>query len=142
MVELTFAMVKPEAVQRGLVGKIITRFEDKYFKLLALKVVNVSQKQGSDLYKQHQGKPFYDNLLEYVQSGPVVVMVLERENAVEMVRKMIGNTDPLKADPGTIRGDFGHSIDHNVIHAADSSENADREIKIFFMPEEIIITTS
>lgn len=142
MVERTFAMVKPEAVQRGLVGEIIARFEDKSFRLLALKVVNVSQKQGSDLYKQHQGKPFYDNLVEYVQSGPVVAMVLERENAVEMVRKMIGNTDPLKADPGTIRGDFGHSIDHNVIHGADSIESAERELKIFFMSEEIITTTS
>lgn len=142
MVERTFAMVKPEAVQRGLVGEIIARFEDKYFRLLALKVVNVSQKQGIELYKEHQGKPFYDNLVEYVQSGPVVVMVLERENAVEMARKMIGNTDPLKADPGTIRGDFGHSIDHNVIHAADSLENADRELKIFFMADEIITTTS
>ena len=141
MVERTFAMVKPEAVQRGLVGKIVARFEDKCFKLLALKVVDVSQKQAEELYEIHKGKPFYDSLISYVQSGPVVAMVLERDNAVEMVRKMIGNTDPFIADPGTIRGDFGNSIDHNVIHAADSPENVEKELKIFFMPEEIITAT-
>jgi len=142
MIERTFAMVKPEAVQRGLIGKIISRFEDKCFKLLALKVINVSQKQAEKLYEVHKGKPFYDSLISYVQSGPVVAMVLERDNAVEMVRKMIGETDPLEADSGTIRGDFGNSIDHNVIHAADSLENAERELKIFFIPEEIIKKTS
>ena len=142
MIERTFAMVKPEAVQRGLVGEIISRFEDKCFKLIALKIVNVSQKQAEELYRPHLGKHFYDSLIRYIQSGPVVAMVFERENAVEMVRKMIGNTDPFKADSGTIRGDFGHSIDHNVIHAADSLENAERELKIFFMSEEIITKTS
>ncbi len=138
MVERTFVMIKPDAVYRRLIGKIIERLERSGLKLVAMKFLRMSREQAEALYKVHEGKPFYESLIEYVTSGPVVVMIREGPKAIEIVRKLIGATDPSKAAPGTIRGDFALSISYNVIHASDSEESYEYEHKIFFSEEEIV----
>lgn len=134
----TFTMIKPGAVQRGLVGEIIKRFETKGLNIVALKIINVTDEQAEQHYSVHKDKSFYPQLVEYITSGPVVVMMIEGENAVELVRKMAGDTNPLKSSPGTIRGDFSADIENNIIHTADSLENAARECSIYFNSEEIL----
>ncbi len=131
-VERTFVMVKPDGVSRGLVGDIISRFERKGLRLVALKMLRMSRSQAEELYSVHRGKPFYNDLVEFVTSGPVVVMVLEGESAIDVVRIMIGPTDGRKAPPGTIRGDYALSIQENIVHASDSPESYEREHRIFF----------
>ena len=124
MRERTFALVKPDGVQRGL-------------QLAALKMMRISRQLAQEYYAEHNGKPFFAGLVEYVTSGPVVAMLWEGESAVAIVRKTMGATDPAKAEPGTIRADFGLKIDRNVIHGSDSVESAKRESALFFGPKEI-----
>jgi len=138
MIERTFAMLKPDAVTRGLIGQVIARLEAKGLKVVAMKMLKVNRKMAERLYEIHKGKPFYDGLIEYSMSGPVVAMILEGEGAVRRLRQVIGATDPAKAEPGTIRRDFGLGVLKNVIHAADSPENAEREMQIFFEESEIL----
>lgn len=136
--ERTFVMVKPDGVQRNLVGTIISRFESKGFKLVGLKLMQLDESMAREHYAEHVDKPFFPGLLEYITSGPVAPMVLEGKGVVEEVRKMMGKTNPKDAAPGTIRGDFGIEIGRNVIHGADSVENAKREMAIYFKEEELL----
>ncbi|WGS65398.1 nucleoside-diphosphate kinase [Marinitoga aeolica] len=136
--EREFLFLKPNTVRRGLVGEVISRLERRGIKIIAMKMINATKEQAERLYKEHEGKPFYNELIEFVLSGPVVVMVLEGPRVVEMVRHIIGNTDPLKASPGSIRGEFGMSVTKNIVHASDSHENAEKEMKIFFSEDEIL----
>jgi nucleoside-diphosphate kinase len=136
-VEQTFVMIKPDGVQRGLVGEIIARFEKKGLKIKGLKLIKVTEELAAQHYREHQGKPFYPGLIQYITSGPVVVMVVEGSNAVKEVRKLNGATNPLDALPGTIRGDFAQDIGRNVVHGSDSIESAQREISIYFDADEI-----
>ncbi|MEM4884970.1 MAG: nucleoside-diphosphate kinase [Saccharolobus sp.] len=132
VIQRTFVMVKPDGVKRGLIGEIISRFEKRGFKIVALKMTRMNRQIAEKLYEEHKGKSFFEDLINYVLSGPVVCIVLEGEEAVQVVRRMIGNTDPKEAPAGTIRGDYALSKSENVIHASDSIEKAQREISIFF----------
>ena len=134
----TFAMVKPDGVQRGLVGEIISRFEKKGIKIAALKLMKITPELAEKHYSEHKGKPFFIDLVNFITSGPVVAMVLEGENVIPMVRSMMGATNPGDSALGTIRGDFAMTIDKNIIHGSDSPESALREIGIFFKEEEIV----
>ncbi|NTU71653.1 MAG: nucleoside-diphosphate kinase [Coriobacteriia bacterium] len=125
-------MIKPDAVARGLAGKVISRFEDAGLKIERMEMGVVTAEQAAANYIEHQGKPFYDGLVAYITSGPVVKMVISGPNAVAVCRKLMGATNPAEAAPGTIRGDFGLIMDANVIHGSDSPESAEREIGIFF----------
>ncbi|MEQ8200064.1 MAG: nucleoside-diphosphate kinase [Syntrophomonadaceae bacterium] len=136
--ERTFVMVKPDGVQRGLIGEIIGRIERRGIKLVALKLMQISSQLAAEHYQEHMGKPFFDGLIDFIISGPVAAMVLEGENVVAMVRAMMGATDPQGAAPGTIRGDYGVSIDKNIIHGSDSPLSAAREIDLFFSSGETI----
>lgn len=138
MIERTFAMLKPDAVTRGLTGQVIARLEAEGLKVVAMKMLKVERQMAERLYEIHKGKPFYDGLVEYSMSGPVVAMILKGEGAVRRLRQVIGATDPAKAEPGTIRREFGLEVLKNVIHAADSPENAEREMQIFFEKSEIL----
>jgi len=138
VVQRTFVMIKPDGVRRGLVGEIIRRFESKGLKIVALKMIKLSREKAEELYAVHKGKHFFKDLIEFVTSGPVVAMVLEGDEAVSVVRTMIGPTDGRKAPPGTIRGDFALSVQENIIHAADSVETAIREMKIIFKDEDFV----
>lgn len=138
MMERTFVMIKPDGVQRRLIGKILQRFEEAGLKIVAMKFLKVSHELAEKHYEVHKGKPFYESLIKYITSGPVVAMVIEGQNAIERVRKMVGATDPQKADPGTIRGDFCQHIGRNVIHASDGKETAEKEISLWFSEDEII----
>jgi len=138
MIERTFTMIKPDAVERGLTGQVIARLEAKGLKVVAMRMIKIDNKMAKKLYEVHKGKPFYGGLIEYAMSGPVVTMVLEGEDAVRRLRQVIGATDPSKAEPGTVRRDFGITVLKNVIHAADSPENAEREMRIFFKKSEIL----
>jgi nucleoside-diphosphate kinase len=135
--ERTFVIIKPDAVQRGLIGKIITRFEGKGIKIVAMKLLSVSKELAEKHYGIHKGKQFFDSTVKYITSSPVVAIVLEGNNAIEMVRGMMGKTDPQKADMGTIRGDYGQFIGRNIVHGSDSPENAEFEINLWFKPKEI-----
>lgn len=134
MTEQTFVMVKPDGVHRGLVGEVITRLEQRGLKLVAAKVVQLDEETAEEHYGEHEGKPFFDGLVEFITSGPVVPMVWEGEDAIRQVRQMIGETDPIDAAPGTIRGDFALDIGRNVVHASahDDPGANEREIAIFF----------
>ena len=131
-------MLKPEALMRSLVGELLSRLERKGLKIIGLKLMKLSSESASELYKAHQGKPFYDPLIDHVTSGPVIAIVVEGPKAVSVVRGMIGATNPLEASPGTIRGDLALITRKNVIHAADSLESAKREMKIFFSTKELL----
>ncbi|MEB3758127.1 MAG: nucleoside-diphosphate kinase [Desulfurococcales archaeon] len=136
-VEKTFVMIKPDAVKRGLIGEIVSRLERKGLKIKALKMVKLTRERAEQLYSVHRDKPFFNDLVEFVTSGPVVAMVLEGDSAISVVRLLIGSTDARKAAPGTIRGDFALDIQENVVHASDSPESFEREYRVFFTPEEI-----
>ena len=135
--ERTFVMIKPDAVQRGFVGEIISRFERKGIKLVAMKLVSVNRELAEKHYGVHRGKPFFEPTVKYITSSPVVAMVLEGNNAIEMVRSMMGKTDPQQAAMGTIRGDYGQFIGRNIVHGSDSKETAEFEINLWFKPKEI-----
>ena len=137
-IERTFVMVKPDGVQRGIIGKILSRFESKGLKLVAAKLVIATEAQAKEHYEEHVGKPFYEGLLTFIRSGPTMAMVWEGDGAVEVVRRLVGKTNPQEAEAGTIRGDLGLSVGHNVIHAADSTSSASREIPIYFEEDEIL----
>lgn len=139
--ERTFVMIKPDGVQRGLVGEILSRFENKGFKIVAAKFGVLAESIVDKHYEEHLAKPFYPGMKAYITSGPVFRFVLEGENVVATVRKMNGATNPTEANPGTIRGDYALSIGKNVIHAADSPESAAREIGIHFTPAELVSYT-
>jgi len=128
----TYTMIKPDAVARGLVGKIVSRFEEVGLTIERMELGVVSAEQAAANYVEHQGKPFYEGLVSYITSGPVVKLVVSGPNAVSVCRKLMGATNPADAAPGTIRGDFGLVLDANVIHGSDSPESAEREIAIFF----------
>jgi len=135
--ERTFVMIKPDGVQRGLIGEIINRFEKKGVKLVAMKMVSVDRKLAEEHYGIHKGKPFFEPTVKYIISSPVVAMILEGENVIEMVRAMMGKTDPQKADMGTIRGDYGQFIGRNIVHGSDGPDTAKFEINLWFTKEEI-----
>jgi len=136
--ERTYLMVKPDGVQRGLVGQIISRFEQRGYKIVGLKMMQISRELAEKHYGEHVGKPFFAGLVDFITSGPVVAMVVEGKDVVVTAREMMGATNPLKAAPGTIRGSFGVDVGRNVIHGSDSVESANREIGIFFRPEELV----
>ncbi|HHU29136.1 MAG: nucleoside-diphosphate kinase [Bacillota bacterium] len=136
--ERTFVMVKPDGVQRNLVGEIIGRFERKGFKLVGMKLMRITPDLAARHYAEHREKPFYNDLISFITSGPVVAMVWEGLNAVSMIREMMGKTNPAEAVPGTIRGDFAINLTKNVIHGSDSLASAKREIGLFFTDKELI----
>jgi len=135
--ERTFVMMKPDAVQRGFVGEIISRFEKKGIKIIAMKLVSVSKELAEEHYGIHKGKSFFEPTVKYITSSPVVAMVLEGDNAINMVRGMMGKTNPQDASMGTIRGDYGQFIGRNIIHGSDGVDTAKFEINLWFKPEEI-----
>ncbi|HDZ86357.1 hypothetical protein LCGC14_1436730 [marine sediment metagenome] len=130
--EQTFVMVKPDAVAKGLIGEIVKRFENKGLEIKELRLLTLSQEKAAELYAVHKERPFFNDLVEYVTGGPVVVMKLEGQSAVVTARNIIGATNPVEAASGTIRGDFGLDISQNLIHGSDSPENAQKELSIFF----------
>ena len=136
--ERTLVIIKPDGVQRGLIGPIITRLERRGLKLVAIKFVQISMELARRHYAVHLGKHFYESLLNYITSGPVVVMVWEGPEAIDVVRKTMGATHPAKAEPGTIRGDLGLETGRNIVHGSDSPETAAFEIALFFDPEELV----
>jgi nucleoside-diphosphate kinase len=137
-VEKTLVLVKPDGVKRGLIGEVISRFERKGLKIRALKMIWMRRSQAEEFYSVHRDKPFYNDLVEFITSGPIVAMVLEGDEAISVVRLMIGATDGRKAAPGTIRGDFALSIQNNIVHASDSPESFEREFKVVFSEEEVV----
>jgi len=137
-VEKTLIILKPDTLQRGLAGRIISRFEDKGFHILALKAMSVSRDLAEKHYAVHKSKPFYDRLIQYITSSPVVVMVLQANSAIAVARKMMGATFGSNAESGTIRGDFGLSNSFNLIHGSDSPEAAKTEIALYFKPEDLL----
>ncbi len=138
MSERTFVLLKPDSVARGLIGEILSRIEEKGLKIIAMKLVKMDADLAGELYSIHKGKKFYNKLIEYVTSGPVVAMVVEGINAVVLLRKIVGATDPDKAEKGSIRGDYGTDITINLIHASDSLGTAKKEMNIFFKPDHLI----
>jgi len=137
-IEKTYVMIKPDGVQRGLIGSVITRFEDKGLKLKALKMIKIEESLASLHYSEHKGKSFYGELIKFITSGPVVAMVWEGPDAINIVRKLVGATAPSNADPGSIRGDYVIFTTFNIIHASDSLESSEREIGLFFKEEELL----
>jgi nucleoside-diphosphate kinase len=136
--ERTFLAIKPDGVQRGLVGEIIRRFETKGFKLVGLKFMNVSKELAEQHYGVHKERPFFPGLVEFITSGPVVAMVWEGDGVIAGARKVIGATNPLNAEPGTIRGDLGANIGRNIIHGSDAPETAQFEIGLWFTDAELV----
>jgi nucleoside-diphosphate kinase len=134
----TFFMIKPDAFRRRLSGEILARFERRGLELRALRLLRVGQAQAQRHYAEHEGKPFYPGLVEFITSGPVVAMVLEGPDAVATVRTMMGATNPLQSAPGTIRGDYALEIDENIVHGADSPQSAEREIGIYFGDADLV----
>lgn len=137
-IERTLVLVKPNGVARGLAGEILARFERRGFVLKGLKLVQVSRELAEEHYQEHRDKAFFGELVAFLTSGPVVAMAVEGISAVRVARDMMGATDPTKAGPGTIRGDFALEIGENVVHGSDSVESAHREIALYFAPEELL----
>ena len=131
-IERTLSIIKPDAVAKNVIGEIISRFEKNNLKIIAAKLITLSTSDAGGFYAEHKGKPFYDDLIEFMTSGPVFIQVLEGEDAISKNRELMGNTDPSKADPGTIRADFAQTIDANAVHGSDSEISAEREIAFFF----------
>ena len=136
--EQTLILVKPDGVQRGLIGSIIQRFENRVLKLVGLKFIQMSRELAERHYSVHEGKPFYESLVAYIISGPVVAMVWEGKAAIEAARSTMGVTNPVAAAPGTIRGDFGLEIGRNLVHGSDSVENAKKEVDLCFTAGELV----
>ena len=137
MTERTVSIIKPDAVKRNLIGTILGRFESQGFRVVALKMLQLTKEQAQGFYAEHQGKPFFESLVDYMVSGPIVVSVLEKENAVKDYRALIGATNPANAAEGTIRKDFALSQQENSVHGSDGIESAQREIAYFFVANEI-----
>lgn len=136
--ERTFIALKPDAVQRGFIGDIITRFERKGFKLVGMKLMQVTREMAEEHYGEHKEKPFFGGLVDFITSGPIVAMAWEGDNVVESARKMMGATNPKDSAPGTIRGDFSVDLGRNIIHGSDSPTSAERELAIFFETNELL----
>lgn len=136
--ERTLVIVKPDGVQRGLIGDIITRLERRGLKIVGLKMMQISRELAARHYGVHQGKPFYDGLVSYITSSPVVVMAVEGKKAIEMVRQTMGKTNPLDAAPGTIRADLAVDIGRNLVHGSDGAQTAEFELGLFFKPDELV----
>jgi nucleoside-diphosphate kinase len=136
--EKTFLMVKPDGVQRGLIGEIVKRFEQKGFQLVGSKLMVITREKAEFHYAEHKGKPFYTDLVSFITSGPVFAMVWQADQVIALSRIVVGKTNTLDAVPGTIRGDFALHTNRNLIHGSDSPESAEREINNFFKPEEIV----
>jgi nucleoside-diphosphate kinase len=137
-IERTFVMVKPDGVKRCLVGELVRRIETKGFRLVGLKMMRISRERAQRHYGEHEGKPFFDALVSFITSGPVVAMVVEGEHAIAVWRGMMGATDPKDAAPGTVRGDLATTIDENIAHGSDGPQSAEREIAIFFEDHELL----
>ena len=137
MIQKSFVMMKPDAVQRRLMGKIMSRFEEKGLQIVAVKLMQIDEELAKTHYGEHAEKPFFPGLVEYITSSPALAMVIEGEEAITTIRKLVGATNPLEADLGTIRGDYGMDTGRNIIHASDSPASAEREIGLFFNEDEI-----
>jgi nucleoside-diphosphate kinase len=135
--ERSLVLIKPDAIQRALAGEIISRVERKGLKIVAMKMLHMDKELARRHYAVHEGKVFFDDLVGFITSSPLIAIVFQGENAVQIIRQMMGETDPAKASSGTIRGDFGIDIGHNLVHGSDSLENAWKEIDLFFSAEEI-----
>lgn len=135
--ERSLVIIKPDAMQRGLAGAIISHLEQKGPKLVAIKMLHLDKALARRHYAVHTDKPFFDDVVDYISSAPIIAIIFEGESTVEVVRETMGATDPAKAEPGTIRGDFGLDIERNAIHGSDSVETAEEEIKLFFSQDEI-----
>ncbi len=136
--EKTFLMIKPDGVQRGLIGRLVQRFEDKGFQLIGSKLMVITKEQAEFHYAEHKEKPFFGELVQFITSGPVFAMVWQGDHVIALSRAMMGKTNPLDAAPGTIRGDYAVHTGNNIIHGSDSPESAEREIANFFKPEELL----
>lgn len=134
--EQTLVLIKPDGVQRGLIGEIIARYEHKGLKIIGMKLQQLPRDTAEELYATHQGRSFYDVLIEFITSAPIVALAIEGRGAIELVRTLNGETDPKKSQPGSIRGDFSINITHNIVHASDSPKSAQRELEIVFTSEE------
>ena len=137
-IERTLSIIKPDGVEKNIIGEIISRFEKAGLRIAGMKMLHLSKEQAEGFYYVHRDKPFFDSLVEFMTSGPCVVMVVEGEDAISRVRELMGATDPSKAAPGTIRRDFATDIEKNTIHGSDSSESASFEIPYFFSTVEIV----
>jgi nucleoside-diphosphate kinase len=133
--EQTLLIIKPDGVRRGLVGEILARVERKGYRLESMSETTISRDVASRHYAEHEGKPFYDDLIDYITGGPSVVAIVKGENAIENLRMIMGSTDPLDATPGSIRGAYATSVTHNLVHGSDSAESAARELALFFPAE-------
>ncbi|MGB9770585.1 MAG: nucleoside-diphosphate kinase [Candidatus Kapaibacteriota bacterium] len=138
MLQRTLAIIKPDSVEKRVIGEIIRRIEEAGFKILAMKYTRLNEKQAMAFYEIHKDKPFYFDLVKYMTSGPIVAIALEKGNAVEDFRKLIGSTDPAKAEEGTIRKLYGTNIERNAIHGSDSPENGEKEVLFFFSKSELV----
>lgn len=139
--ERTLVIIKPDAVQRGLIGPIITRLEQRGLKIVGMKMLHVDRALAAEHYAVHKGKPFYEPLLDYITSAPVVVLVVEAKRAIDIVRKTMGTTNPVNAEPGTIRADFALEIGRNLVHGSDGPDTAATEIALWFAEGELITYT-
>ena len=135
--ELTFSIIKPDAVRKNSIGEILTRFESAGLKIVAARLEHLSSEKAQGFYAEHQGKPFFEDLIKFMTSGPCLLQVLEGENAINLNRELMGATNPAEASEGTIRRDFAESIDANAVHGSDSPASARREIEFFFQTQEI-----
>jgi len=135
--EKSLVLIKPDAMQRGLAGTIITRLEKQGLRLVAIKMLHMDKALSQRHYAVHKDKPFFNGLVDYISSAPIIATVFEGEEAIAVIRKIMGATDPAKAEAGTVRGDFGLDIEHNSVHSSDSAETAEQEIELFFSEEEI-----
>jgi nucleoside-diphosphate kinase len=136
--ERSLVLIKPDGIQRGLAGEIISRLERKGLKIVAVKMLHMDKALAQRHYTVHKGKAFFDGLVNFITSSPIIAIIFQGKNAVEIIRQAMGETDPAKAKPGTIRGDFGIDIGHNLIHGSDSVGNASKEINLFFSEKEIL----
>ena len=140
-VEHTLSIIKPNAMQKNVIGNIFNRFEANNLSIVALKMIHLTRQQAEDFYQEHSTKPFFNNLCSFMSSGPICVQVLEGENAILLNREIMGATNPAEADLGTIRADFGDSLDANAVHGSDSPDSARREVAFFFTKEEMFPQT-
>ena len=136
--ERSLVLIKPDAMQRGLAGTIISRLERRELKIAAMKMLQMDKALAQRHYSIHKDKAFFNDLVEFITSSPIIAIVFEGEKAIEAVRQTMGTTDPVKASPGSIRGDFGLDIQQNLVHGSDSAESAKKEISLFFAPDEIV----
>ena len=134
--EQTLVLIKPDGVQRGLIGEVIARYEHKGLKIVGMKLLQLPRDTAEELYAVHHGKSFYDVLIEFMTSAPIVALAIEGRGVIDLVRTLNGETDPTESLPGSIRGDFSINITHNVVHASDSAMSAQRELEIVFAPDE------